>query len=186
MCWLPLLELRKDQTCRHVISRRTERPWYVFESPPTTPILHVCSACSDPLHACFRVFLSSNPCHREPFFLGSAPVDVEQALICSLLPDAQPSPTLTANFPSNNPFRNRATSPASHHSLPSPQLATFNVPQTAPQRPISRNPFLDHTSQAASDTSAAQDNMPLNNSPPTGDTAELFVRPCLPFDQYLI
>ncbi|KAL8664668.1 MAG: hypothetical protein Q9168_007854 [Polycauliona sp. 1 TL-2023] len=68
-------------------------------------------------------------------------------------PDAQRSPTLTANFPSNNPFRNRATSPASHHSLPSPQLTAFN--NAAPPRPTSRNPFLDQTPQ------------PTSNSPPT-------------------
>ncbi|KAL8759653.1 MAG: hypothetical protein Q9199_000614 [Rusavskia elegans] len=111
----------------------------------------------------------------EPFFLGSSAVDVGPALICSILPpDAQRSPSLTANFPSNNPFRNRATSPASHQSLPSPQLATFNFPDTAPQRPTSRNPFLDQNSQAASDTSAPQDSMPLTNSTPTGNTAEIF------------
>lgn len=123
----------------------------------------------------------------EPFFLGSSAVDVGPALICSVLPpDAQRSPSLTANFPSNNPFRNRATSPASHQSLPSPQLATFNFPDTAPQRPTSRNPFLDQNSQAASDASAPQDSMPLTNSTPTGNTAEIFVRPCLSFNQYLI
>ena len=58
-----------------------------------------------------------------------------------------PSPALTANLnlPSNNPFRNRAASPA--NSLPSPVTATFNnLPSTAPpERPVSRNPFLDHS-----------------------------------------
>lgn len=61
-------------------------------------------------------------------------------------PDArgEPSPGLTANFPSNNPFRNRAVSPA--NSLPSPVATTFNnIPSTAPERPMSRNPFFDQS-----------------------------------------
>ncbi|KAL8759284.1 MAG: hypothetical protein Q9184_003669 [Pyrenodesmia sp. 2 TL-2023] len=61
--------------------------------------------------------------------------------------EARNLPSLTAKFPSNNPFRNRAASPASCHSLPSPQAATFNIPTTAPERPTSRNPFLDIHSQ---------------------------------------
>ncbi|KAF6222589.1 hypothetical protein HO133_000635 [Letharia lupina] len=52
----------------------------------------------------------------------------------------QTSPGLTANLPSNNPFRNRAASPA-----PSPVTTTFNIPSTAPERPISRNPFFDQS-----------------------------------------
>lgn len=56
----------------------------------------------------------------------------------------QISPDLTTNFPSNNPFRNRAVSPAS--SLPSPVTSSFgNFPSTAPERPTSRNPFLDQS-----------------------------------------
>lgn len=55
-----------------------------------------------------------------------------------------PSPGLTANLPSNNPFRNRAASPA--NSLPSPVTTTFNnIPSRAPERPSSRNPFLDQS-----------------------------------------
>ncbi|KAL8845952.1 MAG: hypothetical protein Q9221_008914 [Calogaya cf. arnoldii] len=93
--------------------------------------------------------------------------------------DAQRSPTLTADFPSNNPFRNRATSPASHHSLPSPQLAAFNFPNTAPPRPTSRNPFLDQTPETTSaspptDMSTAQRSISTTNPTLTGNTAELF------------
>lgn len=56
----------------------------------------------------------------------------------------QLSPGLTANLPSNNPFRNRAASPA--NSLPSPVTTTFdNIPSRAPERPLSRNPFLDQS-----------------------------------------
>ena len=52
------------------------------------------------------------------------------------------SPGLTANLPSNNPFRNRAASPA--NSLPSPINSTFNQASIAPpERPLSRNPFID-------------------------------------------
>ncbi|KAF2476942.1 Pal1-domain-containing protein [Lindgomyces ingoldianus] len=51
------------------------------------------------------------------------------------MPERRPSPGLTLNLSSNNPFRNRAASPA----LPSPALRT---PNSAGSRPISRNPFL--------------------------------------------
>lgn len=60
-----------------------------------------------------------------------------------------PSPGLT-NLNSNNPFRNRAASPAN-----SPIVSTFgNIPNTAPDRPLSRNPFLDQTEKK--DTSAVR------------------------------
>jgi len=56
----------------------------------------------------------------------------------------QISPGLTTNFPSNNPFRNRAVSPAG--SLPSPVTNTFGgIPNTTLERPTSRNPFLDQS-----------------------------------------
>ncbi|KAH0542882.1 hypothetical protein FGG08_002742 [Glutinoglossum americanum] len=45
----------------------------------------------------------------------------------------EPNPTLS----SNNPFRNRAASPAPFGTLPSPISPVFNG------RPVSRNPFLD-------------------------------------------
>ncbi|TVY33139.1 Protein PAL1 [Lachnellula occidentalis] len=45
-----------------------------------------------------------------------------------------PSPNLNLNLSSNNPFRNRAASPAS---------AGQTSPFEAPPRPLSRNPFLD-------------------------------------------
>ena len=62
------------------------------------------------------------------------------------------SPGLTANFSSNNPFRNRAASP-----LPSPVTTTFgNIPSTAPERPVSRNPFLDQIQPEEKDTTTIQ------------------------------
>ncbi|KAF2875478.1 Pal1 cell morphology protein-domain-containing protein [Massariosphaeria phaeospora] len=51
------------------------------------------------------------------------------------MPDRRPSPGLSINLSSNNPFRNRAASPA----VPSPTLQT---PPSAGSRPMSRNPFL--------------------------------------------
>ncbi|KAF3491726.1 uncharacterized protein GIQ15_01243 [Arthroderma uncinatum] len=51
------------------------------------------------------------------------------------VPDRQSSPSITLG--SNNPFRNRATSPSTPGSLLSPGLR--------PQRPLSTNPFLDET-----------------------------------------
>lgn len=90
------------------------------------------------------------------------------------------SPSLVANFPSNNPFRNRATSPASYHSLPSPQTATFNIPNTDPERPTSRNPFLDQNPRprAASPPQIMpepRERMSPSKPAFTGHTAELFV-----------
>ncbi|KAF1971915.1 Pal1-domain-containing protein, partial [Bimuria novae-zelandiae CBS 107.79] len=51
------------------------------------------------------------------------------------MPDRRPSPGLSLELNSNNPFRNRATSPA----IPSPALRT---PTSSASRPMSRNPFL--------------------------------------------
>ncbi|KAL5388787.1 hypothetical protein DPSP01_002892 [Paraphaeosphaeria sporulosa] len=51
------------------------------------------------------------------------------------MPERRPSPGLTLELNSKNPFRNRATSPA----IPSPALQT---PTSAGSRPMSRNPFL--------------------------------------------
>ena len=97
-----------------------------------------------------------------------------------------PSPGLTANLPSNNPFRNRAVSPA--NSLPSPINNTFNVPSTAPERPRSRNPFLDQTEKKDSTTvqvrsaSPEQGTSRMAGRSPTkkpalsGHAVELFVR----------
>ncbi|KAF2676144.1 Pal1-domain-containing protein [Lentithecium fluviatile CBS 122367] len=51
------------------------------------------------------------------------------------MPDRRPSPGLSLELSSNNPFRNRAASPA----LPSPALQT---PTSSGSRPMSRNPFL--------------------------------------------
>lgn len=104
-----------------------------------------------------------------------------------------PSPGLTANFPSNNPFRNRAASPA--NSLPSPVTNTFNyIPNTAPERPISRNPFIDQFDQKDATTvqvrQTSQEKVPstgtmAGKSSPrklelTGHAVELFVSRPLP------
>ncbi|KAF1958329.1 Pal1-domain-containing protein [Byssothecium circinans] len=51
------------------------------------------------------------------------------------MPDRRPSPGLSLELSSNNPFRNRASSPA----IPSPALQT---PTSGGSRPMSRNPFL--------------------------------------------
>lgn len=103
----------------------------------------------------------------------------------------EPSPGLTANLPSNNPFRNRAASPA--NSLPSPVTTSFNnIPNTAPERPISRNPFLDQSDKKNGTTiqvrqtspETASSTMAGRSSPRkpalTGHGVELFVsRPLL-------
>ena len=103
--------------------------------------------------------------------------------------DREPPPTLgigTTNLASNNPFRNRATSPAG--SLPSPSQAAFTLPAIAPERPISKNPFLDlhetkepSTVHARSTTPPDTDFNANTTASPTkpllsAHTAELFVR----------
>ncbi|KAI9812152.1 MAG: hypothetical protein M1827_004818 [Pycnora praestabilis] len=59
------------------------------------------------------------------------------SLVQPSLPDRRPSPGLSINLSSNNPFRNRAISPAPYQSLPSPESPRLN------ERPMSRNPFFD-------------------------------------------
>ncbi|PGH20390.1 hypothetical protein AJ80_03535 [Polytolypa hystricis UAMH7299] len=85
------------------------------------------------------------------------------------VPDRQPSPRLTVNLGSNNPFRNLATSPTSL-SPPSPG--------PRPPRPLSTNPFLDD-SESLSLHSAIGANMSPNKPSPgepplTGHALELF------------
>ena len=71
---------------------------------------------------------------------------------CTTDSPRDPSPGLTANLPSNNPFRNRTASP-----LPSPVTTTFNnIPSTAPEKPLSRNPFLDQSQSDKKDATTAQ------------------------------
>lgn len=83
----------------------------------------------------------------------------------------QPSPGLLLNLPSNNPFRNRAVSPALSQSPVSP----FDDP---PPRPLSRNPFLDPaiTSRASfSNIRSTSEAMSFDKRPSlTAD--EIFVR----------
>ncbi|KAG6035680.1 hypothetical protein E4U41_005961 [Claviceps citrina] len=57
------------------------------------------------------------------------------------------SPGLSLNLSSNNPFRNRAASPASIDAgYASPTPSPFDDP-AGRQRPVSRNPFLDNPNQ---------------------------------------
>ncbi|KAF2020628.1 Pal1-domain-containing protein [Aaosphaeria arxii CBS 175.79] len=67
------------------------------------------------------------------------------------MPERRPSPGLSLNLNSNNPFRNRAGSPA----IPSPNL---NTPTSAGSRPMSRNPFLS-TFEAEFNKEAANTNL---------------------------
>ena len=99
------------------------------------------------------------------------------------------SPGLTVNLSSNNPFRNRAASP-----LPSPLTTTFdNIPSTAPERPLSRNPFLDQPEEKDTTTvqlrqisperaSYTMTGRPSPKKPAlTGHAVELFVSYPLPY-----
>ncbi|KAL7621550.1 hypothetical protein AAE478_008875 [Parahypoxylon ruwenzoriense] len=60
---------------------------------------------------------------------------------------------LTLNLSSNNPFRNRASSPG---GISTPPRSPFDDP---PPRPTSRNPFLDLPSQPPTRTASAPDKM---------------------------
>lgn len=86
--------------------------------------------------------------------------DQERALI-----DAKAA-GLSLNLPSNNPFRNRTTSPVASGQL---------SPMEPPPRPLSRNPFLDD----AGTVKESLQRLPSpssNPAPLTGSAAELFVR----------
>ncbi|KAI9679840.1 MAG: hypothetical protein M1817_004854 [Caeruleum heppii] len=65
------------------------------------------------------------------------------------LQDRRPPPDLSLNLSSNNPFRNRAVSPNSLQSEPSPR-----TPPVLNNRPVSRNPFLDHLDSNVAPASA--------------------------------
>lgn len=84
--------------------------------------------------------------------------DQERALI-----DAKAS---GLSLPSNNPFRNRTTSPVASGQL---------SPMEPPPRPLSRNPFLDD----AGTVKESLQRLPSPSTKPaplTGSAAELFVR----------
>ncbi|KAL8789921.1 MAG: hypothetical protein Q9195_006582 [Heterodermia aff. obscurata] len=82
------------------------------------------------------------------------------------------SPNLAIDLPSNNPFRNRATSPLSANSLPSPQSPSFNLQTAPPERPRSRNPFLDQTDTEPSNLADAQQ--------PSGSSHRVMAAPASP------
>ena len=91
------------------------------------------------------------------------------------LAERAPSPNVSTNLSSNNPFRNRAVSPA-NGTIPSPSLG-LNF-----DRPTSTNPFLDSSEIPSSSAPASTSAMAVPNrrgSPTkpalTGNTAELFV-----------
>ncbi|KAK4211714.1 Pal1 cell morphology protein-domain-containing protein [Rhypophila decipiens] len=84
--------------------------------------------------------------------------------------DQQPASGLTLNLSSNNPFRNRAVSPASLNSPVSP----FDDP-VPPPRPVSRNPFLDPAINSRSSTQnirAASESMSGQDKRSASPTAE--------------
>ncbi|APA11876.1 hypothetical protein sscle_08g066460 [Sclerotinia sclerotiorum 1980 UF-70] len=85
--------------------------------------------------------------------------------------DGNRSPGLSTNLSSNNPFRNRAVSPAMSSS-------TQRAHREPPPRPLSRNPFLDSpaTNQTSSpDKMAFSRTSPSSSGPAlTGHAADLF------------
>jgi hypothetical protein len=92
--------------------------------------------------------------------------------------ERRPSPGLSLNLSSNNPFRNRAGSPA----IPSPGLHT---PNSAGSRPMSRNPFLstfeaEFNKEAANSAQLIDMSATMKESPKKAtfgaSAEELFVR----------
>ena len=90
---------------------------------------------------------------------------------------------MTLNLSSNNPFRNRATSPS-----PSALSANLSPTATSPfddpiprQRPVSRNPFLDPNYSTSQPNLIDTGSMSLKFDSKASPTAEeLFVRPPTP------
>jgi hypothetical protein len=92
--------------------------------------------------------------------------------VCATGLDSRPASGLTLNLSSNNPFRNRAASPASNAP---------RSPFDPPPRPVSRNPFLDASPSNIPPPIASLDRMSSSaDAAPrpklTGNAAELFVR----------
>lgn len=73
---------------------------------------------------------------------------------------------LSLSLPSNNPFRNRTTSPVASGQL---------SPMEPPPRPLSRNPFLDDSGTVKESLLQRLPSPSSNPAPLTGSAAELFV-----------
>lgn len=106
-----------------------------------------------PLSTAFRVCIDCPASLVSPFCLSALPRS--RMLITNGGTDSQQSAGLSLNLSSNNPFRNRAASPASPFD---------EAP--LPPRPVSRNPFLDQPPPVRSPDSAS------NNSDHKSLTAE--------------
>ncbi|KFY45782.1 hypothetical protein V494_00769 [Pseudogymnoascus sp. VKM F-4513 (FW-928)] len=72
---------------------------------------------------------------------------------------------LSLSLPSNNPFRNRTTSPVASGQL---------SPMEPPPRPLSRNPFLDEAGIVKESLLQRHPSPSSNPAPLTGSAAELF------------
>jgi hypothetical protein len=96
-----------------------------------------------------------------------------------LITERRPSPGLSINLSSNNPFRNRAVSPGLH----SP--ASLQDRSSSGSRPMSRNPFLStfeaEFNKEAKKTDLIDMSQNMRDSPKKATfgtaTEELFVRP---------
>jgi hypothetical protein len=122
-----------------------------------------------PISPCFTATCDANP---------SRP-----SLIARLYADRRPSPGLSINLSSNNPFRHHATSPG----LPSPANLASPASQdrsSSGSRPMSRNPFLStfeaefnkEAKKTDIDMSASMRPSPKQASFGTSAAEELFVR----------
>jgi len=107
--------------------------------------------------------------YKRPYQCDLPPANLPACYI-----DSGTSPGLTLNLSSNNPFRNRAASPNSLSSQPSP---------LDPPRPVSRNPFLDTSStnvnnaaQPSPDKMSFASDAKAPRPALTGNAADLFVR----------
>ncbi|TRX98499.1 hypothetical protein FHL15_000573 [Xylaria flabelliformis] len=77
---------------------------------------------------------------------------------------------LTLNLASNNPFRNRATSP---NNLASPPLSRSPF-EDPPPRPASRNPFLDPAFSSSTQVVTSPEKMPQTKGAQSPTAEELF------------
>jgi hypothetical protein len=139
-------------------------------SPPHLSLCWTCQVDNRSVSKALPISLSSYP----PSWTCMNPSANQCILFLAL--DSHPSPGLSLNLSSNNPFRNRAASP----SLSDGQRSPFDPPP----RPVSRNPFLDASSTATFQQprvgSPEKMSFATDSSAPrpalTGNAAELFVR----------
>ena len=183
----PSQEQQKDKNSWKIRWRLIKRRTQVWASLVLCALIVAPLSCQYPFH--FR-FYPAHASVRIAKFVQHWKLSDAKTDITNWLSERAKSPNFAIDLPSNNPFRNRANSPNTPNSLPSPQNLSFNHQGAPLERPRSRNPFLDQTEteqpnliDPISVPSSPRKAMPAPESPKKGqlygNTAELFVGPSL-------